>query len=315
VDFRHLRAFITVADESSVTKAAERLHISQPPLSRHIRQLEDELGIKLFHRHRLGVTLTDAGRRLLEKARALDAAASDFLDTAGHTTGEESHTLRIGIQWGLWEPVHRVRVASALQSERLTIDASDIFCSDDSNEQLRNGSLDVVFGRPPFDETTLNVAPLFHERIVAAVSADSPLAAKKSLQLRDLASEALLLWDRHLMPYVYDKVLGLYATAGIRPKTIPTPGAGPHNHRGLMLVASGQGAYLCIGIPLTSPQPTSGIALVPLDDPAATIEICVAWRKGETAPAVLQFMDAVWQVFPQAARTPLRATTPKRRAS
>ena len=70
MDFRHLRAFIAVAEEASVTKAAERLHISQPPLSRHIKQLEGELGITLFIRHRQGVTLTDAGQRLLEKARA-----------------------------------------------------------------------------------------------------------------------------------------------------------------------------------------------------------------------------------------------------
>jgi DNA-binding transcriptional LysR family regulator len=316
VDFRHLRAFIAVADESSVTKAAARLHISQPPLSRHIRQLEDELGVKLFRRHRMGVTLTDIGCQLLAKARILETAASDFLETAGHAVHEDLHTVRIGIGWGLWEPVHRVRIKSAKQSERLTIDAVDAFCADDYNEQLRNGSLDVVFGRPPFDETTLNVAPLFHERILAAVSTESPLAARKSVRIRDLASEALLLWDRHLMPHVYDKVLDLYAKAGITPRTIPTPGAGPHNHRGLMLVASGQGAYLCIGIPLTSPQPASGIALLPLEDADATVDICVAWRKDEAAPAVLQFMDAVWQVFPQqSGRPPLRATSPKRRAS
>ena len=316
MDFRHLRAFIAVADESSVTKAAVRLHISQPPLSRRIRQLEDELGVKLFSRHRLGVTLTEAGRGLLEKARVLDAAAADFLEAAEHATDEESHTVRIGIGWGLWEPVQRVRVKCAKHSERLKIDAIDVFCSDDYNEQLRNGSLDVVFARPPFDETTLNVAPLFQERILAVVSAESPLAARKSLHLRDLAGEAMLLWDRHLMPCVYDKMLDLYAKAGITPKMIPTPGAGPHNHRGLMLVASGQGAYLCIGIPLTSPRPASGIALLPLEDPEATIDICVAWRKDEIAPVVLQFMDAVWQVFPpQASRPPLRTTSPKRRAS
>jgi len=83
MDFRHLRAFIAVAAESSVTKAAARLHISQPPLSRHIRQLEEELGITLFVRHRQGVRLTDAGASLLEKAKVLAAAASDFYETAG----------------------------------------------------------------------------------------------------------------------------------------------------------------------------------------------------------------------------------------
>src|SRR5262245_31943323 len=78
MDLRRVKAFIAVAETLSVTKAAERLHISQPPLSRHIHQLEEELGVMLFVRHRYGVTLTDAGQRLLEKARLLDAAASEF---------------------------------------------------------------------------------------------------------------------------------------------------------------------------------------------------------------------------------------------
>src|ERR687886_168912 len=99
MDFRHIRAFIAVADTLSVTKAAERLHISQPPLSRHIHQLETELGLTLFVRHRQGVTLTDAGRRLLEKARTLDMAASEFFETA-RTASCTAQRIRIGIGWG-----------------------------------------------------------------------------------------------------------------------------------------------------------------------------------------------------------------------
>ena len=105
-----MRAFIAVADELSVTKAAERLHISQPPLSRQIHQLEDELGVRLFVRHRHGVTLTEPGHRLLEKARFLAAAAADFFEAAGQMMRDDSQIVRIGIGWGLWEPVNRVRL-------------------------------------------------------------------------------------------------------------------------------------------------------------------------------------------------------------
>src|ERR1044071_8566194 len=97
MDLRHVRAFIAVADALNVTRAAERLHISQPPLTRHIRQLEEELGVTLFIRHRHGVTITDAGRRLLEKARSLDAAATDFIATAGQSKRADSNRIRIGI--------------------------------------------------------------------------------------------------------------------------------------------------------------------------------------------------------------------------
>jgi hypothetical protein len=96
---------------------------------------------------------------------------------------------------------------------------------------------------------------------------------------------------------------------------IPTPDAGPYNQAGLMLVASGKGIYVCMGIPLTSPHPLSGIAVVPISDDDATIDICVAWRKGETSAIVRQFLNCVWQVFPEAEQVPVAAKAASRRAS
>jgi len=315
VDFRHLRAFIAVADELSVTKAAERLHISQPPLSRQIHQLEDELGVCLFVRHRHGVTLTEPGRRLLEKARFLDAAAADFFEAAGQMTRDDSQIVRIGIGWGLWEPVNRVRLESERQGLHPEIEVTDVSCADDCNERLRGRSIDLAVSRPPFDTVALNVVPLFRERLLAVLSEDHPLAGRPSICVRELASEPLLLWDRHLMPVVFDTILELYAQAGIHPKTIPTPGAGPHNLAGLMLAASGKGTYLCIGVPVGSQQPATGVALVPVADEGAQVDICVAWRKNETSPAVLQFIDCMREVFPQQSDQPAAAATSSRRVS
>ena len=182
MDFRHLRAFITVAEEASVTKAAERLHISQPPLSRHIKQLEDELGITLFIRHRQGVTLTEAGQHLLEKARALAAAASDFYESANQTTRHDANKVRLGIGWGLWDTVNRIRVASATQFGHLTIEATDVTCAEQYNHQLQDGSLDVVFGRPHFDPEIAEAVPLYQERMLAVLSSDSPLASQQDAE-------------------------------------------------------------------------------------------------------------------------------------
>jgi DNA-binding transcriptional LysR family regulator len=69
-----------------------------------------------------------------------------------------------------------------------------------------------------------------------------------------------------------------------------------------MMVASGKGVYLCLGVPLTSPQPASGVAVLPVGDPGATIEVCVASRKGESSPLIGQFLDCVSETFPQPRR-------------
>ena len=101
------------------------------------------------------------------------------------------------------------------------------------------------------------------------------------------------------MPAVFDTILALYENCGLQPKTIATPGAGPHNHAGMMMVASGQGMYICIGVPVSSHERASGVAFVPIADAEAAVDICVAWRKKESSAAVRQFMDSVWEVFPQ----------------
>jgi DNA-binding transcriptional LysR family regulator len=304
MDLRRVKAFIAVAETMSVTKAAERLHISQPPLSRYIHQLEEELGVTLFLRHRHGVTLTDTGRRLLEKARALDAAASEFALTARQVANGED-AIRIGIGWGLWDVVNSIRVEFARRYPGVTIAATDAYCWYDSDEQLRNGTLDIAFARPPFGTEFDMTPPIMHERIQAIVSDASPLAARTTVSIRDLGEEPLLLWDRHIAPVLYDQILNLYARSGIEPKVIPTPGAGPFNHAGMMFVASGRGVYLGYGVPLTEPQPPSGVAVRPVSDRDATTEIRVVHRKAEQSQAVQRFLECVWSVYSQEHHLPL----------
>jgi len=297
MDLRRVKAFIAVAESLSVTKAAERLHISQPPLSRYIHQLEAELGVTLFVRHRQGVSLTEVGRRLLGKARALDAAAAEFALTAHQLARGELNEIRVGIAWGLWDMVNRIRVEFTHRYPDINIAATDAFCWYDSDEQLRNGTLDVAFARPPFGPECEVSAPIVYERIQAIVADTSPLAARETLSIRDLADEPLLLWDRHIAPVLYDQILDLYARAGIEPTTIPTPGAGPFNHAGMMLVASGKGIYLGYGVPLTEPQPPSGVAVRPISDREATTEIRVVYRKENDSPVLRRFLECVWYVY------------------
>jgi hypothetical protein len=113
------------------------------------------------------------------------------------------------------------------------------------------------------------------------------------------------LWDRHIAPTLYDQILDLYARAGVEPRMISTPGSGPFNHAGMMLVASGKGVYLGYGVPLTAAQPPSGVAVRPISDRDATTEVRVVHRKGENSAVVRRFLECVWRMYPQEQYMPL----------
>jgi DNA-binding transcriptional LysR family regulator len=310
MDLRHLHAFLAVAEALSVTRAAERLHISQPPLSRSIRQLEDELGVALFVRHRHGVALTEQGRQLLDAARRLDAAANEFLDAAREVTGARPERLKVGIAPGLWESVNAVRVAYCKHCGEIAIDVKDVTGATVYQQELRQHTLDVVFARAPVVPSYLRAEPLYPQRLVAVMSDQNPLARGPSVRIRDLASERLLLWDRHILPGAYDIMLALYARAGLVPETRETPGAGPYNQAGLMLAAAGAGIYVGIESPPTMPGMGGGVAIVPIDEPGATIDVCVVWRKNETSRLALQFVEAARDVFTRAMLVDSRPVRP-----
>ena len=295
MDLRHLRAFITVAEERNLTRAATRLHICQPPLSRQIRQLEDELGVALFVRRHDGVRLTQAGRALLPKAKALISGAAELATSAALHGQNEPGNLKIGFAWGLWEAVNRVRCHHAKRFPAVAIEG-DALTSSRLNEAVIGRKIDIGFLRSPVTAATLHSIPLFEERFVVLLAEANPLARRKSLRIKDLANQPLLLYARDGRSGVYDKTLALYARAGIAPTVIDTP-HGPADQAAIVPVACGKGIFLALSSPLTLSHRAGGVAVVPLNEPDATIVVNAAWRKGETSRAVLQFVHSVREVF------------------
>jgi DNA-binding transcriptional LysR family regulator len=294
MDFRHLRAFVVVAEELHFTRAAERLHISQPPLSRHIRQLEQEVGVALFERMRPRVVLTAAGQRLLPQAQELVAAGDDFLSVARALGDEGVGLVKVGIGPGLWQVVDRVRACHAKRFHYVSIDAVDLMSHEQADALLRR-RIDVGFSRDPVNSSRLWSEPLFGEGLVVLLPRAHRLAKRKAVRLKDLASDTLLLHDRKRSPVSYDRWLGLYAAAKIAPIIMTVP-ALPLQQATLLLVAAGRGICLASenvvsNSPLVSDR-SQGVAIVPLNEPGSRISVSMVWRANEKSSTVLEFLQS-----------------------
>jgi DNA-binding transcriptional LysR family regulator len=297
MDLRHLRAFVVVAEEGTFTKAARRLHISQPPLSKQVRQLERELGMTLFVRRRDGIELTGDGTILLERAQAALTAFRDFEDFT-KAASARVRPLRVGIGWGLWEAVERIRSYHAKRLPEVRIAAEDL-CSERSAAQERG--IDVAVVRRPVDDARYDSEPLFEEEFVALVADTHALASRKSVRLAELATQSLLMYDRCVGPGVYDKTFALFEAAGVRPRVISGQPP-PYAQGAMMLVASGEGYYVGIASPFTQTHRASGVAVIPLGEPNARLDVRIAWRKGDASRAVREFVKSARAVFPPNAK-------------
>jgi DNA-binding transcriptional LysR family regulator len=295
VDFRHLRAFVAVAEERNFTRAAHRLHISQPPLTRQIRQLEDELGVTLFVRHRTGAEMTCEGVALLDAARAVTTTLGDFETAARTLKTRQTKALHLGIGWGLWKAVNLIREHFVARFPDVPIVAHDL-CELHRTGGRFDQPIDVAVTRPPL-EPDLACEPLFEERFVALLAEEHPLASRSSVALSELAAEPLLLFERKVGPSVYDKILALWVAAGVKPLVVERQPP-PYGQDAMMLVASRQGYYLGIASQYTQSHRTSGVAVVPLDEPDARLEIYVAWHRNDTSKHVRDFVRSARDVFP-----------------
>ncbi|MEU9889684.1 LysR substrate-binding domain-containing protein [Sphaerisporangium sp. NPDC051011] len=185
MELRTLRYFVAVAEELHFGRAAARLHMSQPPLSRAIKQLEADVGAVLLHRSAAGVTLTPAGAALLEEARTLLDQADRLRVRVAAAAG--AATITVGI---LGDSTDRgaTRLAAAYRRRHPDVevriretDLTDPTCG------LRAGLVDVALTRGPFDETGLMVHELRADPVGAVLRADDPLARRDRLKLADLA--------------------------------------------------------------------------------------------------------------------------------
>ena len=288
MELRHVRYFIAVAECLNFRQAAQRLHLAQPPLSRQIRQLEDDLGVNLFVRDKRKVELTKAGQAFLEEARRLMLQAGRSAEVARYVQKGEAATVRVGLSSGLGETVSKVVLDHLRRFPAVEVECKDIFSSF-QNEALRRQEIDVGFLRPPVDQLNLGCESLYEEDFVVILPKNHRLAKRQSLRLRDIAQEPLIGFNRRLSG-LQDKLMGMFSRQGFAPRVVPTQ-VEAHEEAGAIMVASGKGIF--VGPPAILNHSIAGLelAFLALNEREAKIRVYAAWRKGEKSPDVSAFVD------------------------
>lgn len=305
MELRQLRYFIAVAENLSFSKAAQQLHITVPPLSRQIRQLEEEFDVRLFDRDRKHVALSDAGRLLLREAKCLVSQAGRVTDSVRMAKFGSAGLVRIGVGPALGERVGRVLIDHARKYPAVEVQCRDILsCA--QYQSLLEGGIDVAFLRPCVDFVELSSELLFEEPMVVYLSKAHPLAKRKCLRVKDLADQTLLLFDRKSAAGLYDKTLELYAAAGVNPiVSSVSVELVPNNDIQSLLLTCHKGIRIMPDEIACRPAPGSEVAVVPLDEPGASVQVHMVWRKCEKAAAVLGFLNTARQILRPETRSAL----------
>ncbi|MBR7246916.1 LysR family transcriptional regulator [Klebsiella variicola] len=222
LDIRLLRAFAVVAEENNISRAAQRLFISQPPLTRHIRHLEAQLGVTLFQRHSKGLILTDAGREVLEMIRPLLVLQERTLAALSQLSAHSPQPLRLGLTTAFEQGIFAA-VESALSDHtralHITRHASPALA-----QQVRKGKLDAALVALPLNTEGLHLHPLpYQEPLIAALPASWPEAATPALTLRALNHRPLFWFKRERNPDFFDYTRRIFDRAGYTPAYVEEP--------------------------------------------------------------------------------------------
>jgi DNA-binding transcriptional LysR family regulator len=288
-ELRHLRYFVAVAEERHFGRAAERLHMAQPPLSQAIRQLEAEIGVTLLHRTTRRVELTDAGRVYLERARGILGEVEQSADLARRVAAGSVGHLTIGCVGTATYSVLPT-LSRRLSTELPGVDFSfrGEMLAPDQVTALHDGAIDVALLRPPVTDLAIAVETLRRDRLMVALPSDHALASREQVRARDLAGADLIVHSAERRSVMYGVVLGLLHDAGVEPRIRHEVG---ETSTLLTLVAGGLGAAI-VPEPVTA-LALEGVAFRPLVQPSASVELAVAHRTARTEPHLERTVEVI----------------------
>ena len=284
-----MRYFLAVAEERNLGRAAERLHMAQPPLTRQIRALEADLGTALFVRTPRGVDLTDAGAALLQEVPNLLALAQRARERTVRAGQGLAGRLDVGL-FGSGVLAVIPRLLARLHAQRP--DVRIVLHSQTKAEQiaaLRDRRIAIGFNRlvPPEDD--LVVETVLREPLVVALHERHPLARRPSLALADLEDEPMLLYPQQPLPGLAQRVAAAFSGAGLRLRVEQEV---QDVLTAVALVSAGFG--LCVTTGSATSLRLPGVVFRPLDCPALRdIELACLYRREPPAPVLAAFLEVV----------------------
>ena len=288
MELRHLRYFVAVAEELHFARAARRLRMAQPPLSRQIKQLELELNVRLFERADRKVQLTEAGALFLPQARETLVQAERATLVAKRAARGELGLLNIATPSSM--PFTGI-LPQMLRAYRASFPQVQLLLQEMGIARLIvglvNGEIDIGFIRLPVTHFPQGIAAhkILKEKIYVALSEHHALAHRDSIQLGDLAREPFIMYPADLGGGLYDITMTLCRKAGFAPrieqeaKTVPMA---------VSLAAAGLGLALVPGCVRQAHIP--GAVYLELKDPDASTEIAIAYRRNDRSPTVKSFV-------------------------
>ncbi len=286
-DLRRLQYFVAVARERNFTRAAERLHVAQPALSRQVKLLERELGVELLHRTTHEFELTEAGEFLLERGPALLAASDELWQSVrSFGTGEHGGVLIAYGGSASYETAPRLLQALTERDPGIVITTA-VKSVGEIVAGLRDGSIGLGLVRCASETADLEMRPIRFERQGLLVHRDHRLSSQSAVSLEDVADETLLLHPREANPGHYDAVLGLCRARGFEPRvllrTLSFDLAYTPVLRGEAVVIIGESSS-SLGLP-------EQVCWMPLVPPAS-FEVFLLARRHNRSPAVNRLFDA-----------------------
>lgn len=290
MDVQQLRCFLAVADELHFGRAAERLHMAQPPLSRTIKQIERELGSQLFERNTRSVRLTAAGQALVDPAREVLESLRRAETAVRSADGGEVGLVRIAFA-GV--STHRLvgRLARVVRSQRpgIQLELSSQNFAQPAMRRLVQGDCDIALGRWDVIPADVSARVVQQDSLVMALPDTHALAGSRRISVAELRDTPFVSLPPHEGAVLPDRLRRLARDSGFVADVVQVA---PDTQTALALVSAEVGCHLTLAS-VAHNVSDPHVVFVPLDDSAPDVDLRVAWRRTDRGPAVRAVLDAV----------------------